>query len=72
MGNDIGSPFNRAAVYRRCKGIIDNKRYSVSVGNLCKLFDIENVKCRISHSFAKHRLCIRAEGGIKLLLAGIG
>ena len=72
VGNDIRAPFKRTATHGSCKGVVDNKGYSVSVCGFCKFFNIKNGEGGICDCFTENRLCIGAECGIEFLLGTVG
>ena len=54
-------------MYRRGKGIVHDKRYTMSVSRICKFLDIQDRQCRIGDGFPKYSLGIRLECRIQFL-----
>ena len=42
MGYDVASPFDRPTVDGRGKGIVDDERHAVLVGDVSEAFDVEH------------------------------
>ena len=62
VGDDICTPFKRAAVDRCGEGIIDHKRNAMSVSHLCEQLDIKHGERRVGDGLTKHQLCVWTEG----------
>ena len=70
--NDVATPFNRAAVDGRGKGIIDNKGYTVLMSQLSEALDIKNITAWVGNGLAKETLGVRTEGCFNALIIPIG
>ena len=61
MSYDVRSPFERAAIDRSGKSIVNNQRNTIFVGDVGKLLDVKNGTSRIADGFAEDNLGVRAE-----------
>ena len=71
VGNDVTAPFDRAAVDRRGKGIVDDQRNTMTVCDGRKLLDIEDADGRIGDGLAEDALRVRAEAVFQLFFADV-
>ena len=70
--HDVCAPFERAAVDRRGKRVVDNEWHTVGVSRLRKAFDIEHIQSGIGDGFAKERLGVGTKGGFEFFGAAVG
>ena len=69
MGNDVGTPFEWAAVDRRSEGVVNDERHPILVSNACKLLDVEYSAARVADGFAENNLGVRAESLLDFFFA---
>ena len=63
VGDDVCSPFKRAAVDRCGKGVVHNQGHTVFVGHPGEAFYVEHVATRIRNGFAEKTFRVRTESG---------
>ena len=71
VDNNVSAPLDRTAKVRCCERVVDDKRNTVVVSYLCKLFDIKNSKCGVCQSLAEHSLGVWLERSPYLLLGSV-
>ena len=63
VGDDVCSPFKRAAVDWCGKGVVYNQGHTVFVGHPGEAFYVEHVAARIRNGFAEKTFRVRTESG---------
>ncbi len=64
MGDDVGAPFDRAAVDGGREGIVDDQRDAVFMGAFGKEGDVQDGQGGVRDRLAKDRLGVRLKGGV--------
>ena len=70
--HDIRTPFKRAAVDGRRKGVVYDERHAVAVSNFCEFLNVEHLDGGVCDGLAEYELGIRPERRLKLLLGAVG
>ena len=71
MCHYVCTPFERAAVDRCGKGIVDDKGNPMAMGNPCEPFYVKHLHSGVRYRFPKHEFGPRPEGGLYLFIGGI-
>ena len=71
VGHDVCPPFHRAAVHRRCKGVVHDKRNAVAMGCTGKLLDVQHRQGRIGDGLPEDCLGVLPEGCVQLLVGTV-
>ena len=68
MSHDVATPFERTAVDRSGKGVIDDERHAMLVSHLGKTLDVEHAAARVGDGLAKETLGVLLETSLDLLV----
>ena len=71
VGHDVGAPFEGTAVDWCGEGVVHDEGHPVLMGDLGKALDVEHGATRIRDSLTKHRLRVRTESCLYLLVGGL-
>ena len=72
MGDNVGSPFKRAAIDRGSEGVVHNQRNAVPVCNPGELLNVEHVDAWIGDGFPEQTFRIRPESLVYFLFRSVG
>ena len=72
MGDDVCTPFKGTAEVRGGEGVVHRQGKSVFVGHPGPALDVEDLHARVGEGFSEHQLGVGPDGGLNLLIAGIG
>ena len=71
MRHNVRAPLDRAAVDRRCKRVVNDKRHAVSVRSLREALDVQNRERRVRDRLAEDGLRVRAERRFEFLFRAV-
>ena len=71
VGDDVGAPFERAAVDWSREGVVNDKRNSVGMGDPGKPFNVKDFYAGVGDAFSEQELCFRPDGGFDLFIRRI-
>ena len=71
VGHDVGPPFKRSAVDGCGESVVDHQWHAVTVGDACKLLDVENLASRVRDGFTEEQFGVGLESLFYFLFRSI-